>query len=137
MNRIWHPYTEWEEFHAGMWSRIYGKKRNAMLLMAIKFTGNHALYGAWMLKVIKQWPVSCEHNLTDIGMNRRAWTGRAACCLAIACPEDITREAWGHLTQQQQDDANKKADEAIYAWERKHEGQDTSIHQNMDWAWVS
>ena len=136
LTRVWHPYTSWEEFPAGMWSRIHGEERAELLRQAIEFTGDHILYGSWMLKVAEQWPISCEHNLTGTGINRRAWTGHAACCLAIGCPEDITREAWGHLTQQQQDDANRAADRAIHAWEQAYEGQDTSVHQNLGWAWV-
>ena len=119
-----------------MWSRVHGERRAVLLQQAIEFTGNHALYGSWMLKVTQQWPTSCEHNLTDIGMNRRAWVGHAACCLAIDCPEDITREAWGYLTQQQQEDANQRADEAIFTWEQSYEAQDKSVHTNLAWAWV-
>lgn len=74
-----------------------------------------------MLKVADSWEYSCEHNLTDSGINKQAWIGHAACCLAIGCPEYITRQAWWHLTKQQQDDANKKADEAIRYWEDKHQ----------------
>ena len=69
-----------------------------------------------MLRVVNEWPLSCEHNLTA-DCNRQAWIGQAACCLALGVPEDITREAWHMLTQSQQDEANRKADEAILVWE--------------------
>ena len=137
LTRVWHPYTSWEEYHAGMWSRIHGEQRAALLVKAIEFTGDASLYGKWMLKVVQRWPISCEHNLTGAGINRRAWTGHAACCLAIGCPEDITREAWGHLTQHQQDDANRAADRAIHTWEQAYEGQNKSVHKNMGWSWLS
>jgi hypothetical protein len=73
-----------------------------------------------MLKVIKQWPISCEHNLTDFSINRKAWIGHAACCLALNVPENITRMAWHHLTEKQQDEANEKARIAIKIWEKIH-----------------
>jgi len=119
MKRIYHQYNEWEEFHAGMWRDVSREQDEKYYFEAIEFTGDHELYGNWMLKVIDAWPNSCEHNLSDIHINRQAWIGHAACCLAIGCPEHITRRAWHVLSKDQQDKANKKADEAIKAWETK------------------
>lgn len=117
--QIFHPYYKWEEYKAGMWKRIHGEKRNQLLLKAIKFMGNHKLYGSYMIKVLKLWPFSCEHNLSYKNLNRQAWIGHAACCIAIGCPEDITREAWHFLLKKQRDAANKEADKAIQKWEKK------------------
>lgn len=98
-----------------MWGRV--SNREEFLQKAIDFTGDAELYGKWMIKVTEQWPFSCEHNLTDRSQNRRAWIGHAAVALAMQCPEDIVRQAWSRLTQQQQKEANAKADEAIRSWE--------------------
>ena len=136
VKRIWHPYTSWEEFHAGMWRRVYGDERAKFLGEAIRFTGDPELYGQWMLKVTAAWPMSCEHNLTDIGQNRRAWIGHAACCLAIKCPEDITRSAWGHLSEDQRMKANQKADFAIVTWERAHSRKNSEVHRHLETAWI-
>jgi len=103
-----------------MWRVIHGAEAEEYLQKAITFTGNAELYGEWMMKVIDEWPKSCEHNLTCGGMNRQAWIGHAACCLAIGCPEEITRLAWHHLTEKQQDAANAKADAAILEWEKRY-----------------
>lgn len=100
-----------------MWGTA--KDRKAWLQKAIEFTGNPELYGSWMLQVADQWKHSCEHNLTKMDTNRKAWIGHAAVALAIQCPEDIVREAWGYLSQDQQDRANMKAQEAIDYWEAK------------------
>lgn len=88
-----------------------------MLKEAVAFTGDAPLYGYWMQQVIAEWPVSCEHNLTDLSLNRKAWVGHAATQMAINCPEYITRAAWGMLTEQQRIDANKQAQFAIEQWE--------------------
>lgn len=117
MKRVWHPYTKWEEVPAGMWRKVYGAERELLLKSAIDFTGDAEKYGAAMLEVVNRWPLSCEHNLTDLGQNRRAWIGHAACCLAIGCPEDVTREAWGYLTEEQRVAADRKALAAILAWQ--------------------
>lgn len=98
-----------------MWGSV--KDRKKYLKTAIQFTGDAALYGRWMLKVADKWTKSCEHNLTDLKQNRQAWIGHAACAFAHGIPEDIVREAWSYLTQEQQDAANQKADEAILYWE--------------------
>lgn len=118
IKRIFHPYTDWEETYSNMWGAV--KNRESYLKVAIDFTGDHKIYGSHMKNVIKEWKHSCEHNLTNTTQNRRAWIGHAACALAFGCPEDITREAWSYLSQQQQDLANEAADIAISLWEKKH-----------------
>lgn len=87
---------------------------------AIIFTGDHKLYGSYMQRVIKEWPISCENALTDYYMNRKAWIGHAACALAMRCPEDITRQAWKELNSEQQYLANKEASRAISSWENMY-----------------
>lgn len=114
---IWHPYWLWEELDFNMWGSV--DSRNEWLQKAIDFTGDHKLYGSWMVKVADNWKYSCEHHLTKMYINRKAWIGHAAAALAIQCPEDIVREAWGFLTKEQQDLANQEAQNAIEYWERK------------------
>lgn len=121
MKRIWRHYTDWEEIDAGMWVPVRaGKERTILVRRAIAFTGNAERYGEAMLRVVREWPNSCEHNLTDLSQNRKAWIGHAAACLEIGVSEDVTREAWRHLSDDQRDAANAKATEAILAWENVH-----------------
>lgn len=103
-----------------MWGSV--KDRAKFLQKAIEFTGDAELYGSYMSRVADEWPYSCEHNLTDASQNRRAWIGHAACALSFGCPEDIVRQAWGYLSEEQQIAANAKADEAIRRWECQREG---------------
>ena len=116
--RVWHPYHNWEEVKFNMWGKVSDRKR--FLSQAIEFTGNHSLYGSYMMRVIKEWPVSCENALTDYHMNRKSWIGHAASALANGCPEDITRQAWKELTSEQQYLANQEAIRAIRAWENMY-----------------
>lgn len=118
IDRMYHPYWLWEEREANMWGKA-SKDRGHLLDKAIKFTGNHILYGRYMRKVVREWKYSCEHNLSNKEQNRKAWIGHAACALAFNCPEDIVRQAWGYLTEKQQTLANKKAEKAIKYWERR------------------
>lgn len=129
MERVFHPYTAWEEFKHGMWRQVTAQERRAFLDEAVMFTGNAPLYGSYMRRVIDEWPLSCEHNLTNTDMNRLAWVGHAACCLAIRCPEDITRAAWARLSQRQQDEANAQAQAAVDTWEARYcEKQNPQLH---------
>lgn len=98
-----------------MWKTAPDK--STALAQAIAFTGDARLYGAAMMRVISEWPISCQHNLSDITQNRRAWIGHAACALEIECPEDIVRAAWHMLTDEQRIEANAAADRAIAVWE--------------------
>lgn len=117
MKKIWHPFWLWEDIE--MWRKVPREQEDDFLQAAIEFTGNHKLYGSWMLRVVEEWPIACEHNLTDDSLNKQAWIGHAACQMAIQCPEYITRKAWGMLTQEQRDLANLQADWAIHAFYTK------------------
>jgi hypothetical protein len=132
MKKIWHPYTAWEDWQNGMWRIAKPGTRTRLLRKAIEFTGNAKLYGSFMRRVIHEWPIACEHHLTDQNINRKAWIGHAATCLAIQCPEDITRQAWGYLSKQQQDDANLEAELAIEEWERQHEAKNSKLYSQVE-----
>lgn len=118
IKRVYHPYWMWEEVLHNMWGTT--SEKFAMLDWAINFTGDAEKYGSWMLKVVDDWEYSCQHNLSNKTQNRKAWIGHAACAYANKCPEDIVRKAWSHLSEQQQIDANKKAEEAILIWEKRN-----------------
>ena len=111
-NEIWHPFHELEEANSAMWGNV--NHRTTWMQLAEIFTGNAEVYGEFMLRVIESWPKSCEHNLTK-GGDKRPWVGHAAVALAINCPEDIVRAAWGNLSKEQQDAAK-----AIELWRARN-----------------
>lgn len=137
IKKIWHNYLKWEDYQNGMYATISGDDRKEMLKKAIEFTGDHEFYGLYMLDVIEKWSIACEQNLTDIRINRLAWLGHAACCLAFGCPEDITREAWGYLTEEQQVKADAEASKVILIWESRHEKQNLELREEMGRSRVS
>lgn len=116
--RVWVPISLWEELDHNMWGSAVNRKD--MARKALIFTANHRLYGKYMRRVTNEWPNSCINALTDYNLNRKAWIGHAACALALRCPEDITRQAWGLLTNEQRTLANNEADRAIQAWEMRY-----------------
>ena len=109
-----------------MGADVSEKRKRRLLARAIRFMSNCELFGYYMNRVVKEWRYSCEHNLTDLNQNRIAWLGQAACAMAIGCPCDITKHAWGFLKQIEQEDADKKAAFYIQIWERNYEEQNTA-----------
>jgi hypothetical protein len=126
--KIYHHYELWEDYMNGMYEPVYGDKRNILINKIINLMSDADLFGDWMLKVVDEWDKSCEQNLTDIHMNQRAWIGQAACCMALKCPEDLTRLAWTCISEQQKENANEKADFAIEVW---NERKNNSIHKQV------
>ena len=129
LKRVWLPIDQWEEVPANMWGEV--ANRRLYLQRAVIFTGNHRLYGRYMMRVIHEWPNSCLNALTDYNLNRKAWIGHAACALALRCPEDITRQAWGLLSNEQRILANRQADRAIQSWEMRY-GKSLGIRQDLE-----
>ena len=118
LKQVYHPVQQWEELAHNMWGKV--ADRNAYIQRAIQFTGNHVEYGRYMRRVCQEWPVSTENAFTDPYLNHRAWVGHAACALYMRCPEDIVRQAWSHLTDEQQLLANKEASRAVAEWKRSY-----------------
>lgn len=118
IKQVWHVVSRWEEVAYNMWGESTDKNHD--LNVAIGFTADHELYGAYMRRVCAEWPISCENALTDPYINQKAWIGHAAAALAHNIPEDITRLAWAYLTDEQKHLANKEAERAIEAWKERY-----------------
>ena len=126
--RVYHPYWDWEEIDHNMWGSV--SNRVSSTISAVNFTGNHKLYGRFMMRVVNEWPISCENALTDYSINRKAWVGHAAVSLARGIPEDITRVASGKLSDEQRLLANKEAERAIRHWEYNY-AKDRGLHSEV------
>ena len=114
-----------------MWGTVPDRRKT--LRLAVEFTRDSKLYGHYMRLVCREWTYSCENALTDKNLNRKAWLGHAACALAHGIPEDIVREAWKHLTDEQRTLANKQAENAIKEWEHIRES-GSHLPRTMDLA---
>lgn len=128
VKQVWHDVRNWEEVAHNMWGEVVDSK--GALETAIAFTADHKLYGHYMGRVSREWPVSCENALTDPYLNQKAWIGHAAVALAHNIPEDITRQAWSYLTDEQKYLANKEAEREVAAWKMRYV-QDHGIHKFM------
>lgn len=118
IKRVFHPFDKWED--AGMWRRTAGEERQRLHDTVAAFMADTQAFGAAMIRVVDEWRFSAEANLTTKSINQQAWVGHAACFLAVGSPEDVTRQAWHTLTQEQQDAANAVADIAIAHWRERY-----------------
>ncbi len=118
----------WEEVKFNMWGEITGKKE--AMRRAVQFTGNHRLYGRYMMRVVNEWRYSCENGLTDSSLNHKAFIGHCAAAMALRLPENIVREAWGRLSNEQRYKADMAAKRAIEWW-WVHKGSDFKVHRDV------
>lgn len=116
MKRIYHPFNLWEDFQNGM----YEMGEHEGLEEAKTLLSNPDELKKIMIIVCGEWIYSGEVNLSNRSRNRQAWLGQAACSYNSKTTEEVTRIAWGELTDQQREDANKVADEVIARWEKLH-----------------
>ena len=87
-----------------------------------------------MQKVVSEWTISTEYNLSNAEINRKAWLGQAACSCYAGIHEDETREAWGLMSDEQRVIANKIASSIIKKWLKDRETEEyPQISMFNDW----
>lgn len=133
MERIYHHYETWEDYKNGMYDeRKEGREQRVK--EAVRILGTAELCTKAMEKVIHEWTISTEYNLSNIGQNRKAWLGQAACSCYAGIHEDETREAWGLMAEEQRIRANRIAQRIIDRWQREHEAEEeTQLTFFDDW----
>ena len=116
MNRIYHRYENWECYKNGFFDSPNGRKEE-LKEKVIELFSNPKLTEEYMNKVVNEWTYSCEHNLTNISLNRIAWLGQSACCLYAKIPYRVTMETWRYVPPKFQEIANSIADNIIKQYE--------------------
>lgn len=115
------PYTSWEDWKAGMYDCVSADKKSVMRQAAVRLLADANRLEDAMQSVVDLWSVSCIVHLTQ-SPNNRSWLGQAACCFVAGCTEECTRQAWGDLTQSQQELANSIADTVINRYQSARRG---------------
>lgn len=133
MQRIFHHYDLWEDYHAGMYNESRDGRKERVREAAM-ILGTPDICRSAMEKVLNDWNISTEYNLSNAEINRKAWLGQAACSCWAGIHEDETREAWGIMSEPQRIEANRIAAEIIKAWLHKRENEETGqISLFDDW----
>lgn len=120
MKRKFHPYWEWEDYQSGMYDELKDG-REQRVFIAINLLNDCQTLNKFMREIPVRWKTASEQVFTNKGCNRKAWLGQAACHLYAGVKEDETREAWGHLTEEQREQANGVAAKIIREWEQEYE----------------
>jgi hypothetical protein len=120
MERIYHRYEYWECFKNGFFKNVSGAEKKELGNKVIELFENPKLTEKYMQKVINEWVYSCEHNLTNIALNRVAWLGQSACCLYAKIPYQITMENWRFVDEGKRKIACDIAEKLIKEYETKN-----------------
>lgn len=120
LKRIYHPYWDWECYHAGFFNTAppVGMDADRALNGYMDFLSDVSKFRDAMEQVAERWPKSCEHFLTNTSMNRVAWLGQAAMCITTGVPSTF-RAGFKMLTPIKQEAANQAAQEFLANWEDK------------------
>ena len=100
MDRIYHRYENWECFKNGFFRNVSGEEKKELAEKVLELFNNPEQTKIFMQKVIDEWKYSCEHNLSNIALNRVAWLGQSACCLYAKIPYSITMENWRFVDEE-------------------------------------
>jgi len=122
MERIFHHYEKWEDYQAGMYEAPRG---GDAVTLAVRLLSNPTSFRGACERVMSEWPISLAENLSNTSANRRAWMGRAACCIQVGATERDTRSAWALMSERKREEANNIADAFI----KKYEKENKEVHQ--------
>lgn len=118
IKRVYHSHELWEE--TPMWRTVTAMQRRRYAAQAAILMREPDKFKRAMQKALRDWPISCEFNLSNVSNNRLAWLGHAGCYAALQSPEDATRFGWNQLNEIEQDEANRVAQEVIDEWEENY-----------------
>ena len=133
VKRIYFPYWEWECFHAGMYKRVppEGKTSDQCKQEYCVFLKNIEGFNAAMIRIKKEWPISCKQFLTNENINRIAWIGQASMCIETGIPR-VFRSGFCLLNKDEQRNANMAAFNFLKDWlENERERQNKCLHKRM------
>lgn len=129
--RFWCPYSDLEEFHAGMWKTVSAEgEQDKLIALAVSLLRNPARFSAALDRVLGEWPTSCKAEFTSPG-NHLAWLGQASCCIEHGVPESLTRRAWWKLLECERGTADKLAASAVSRWASNVQSRQLSIFDRI------
>lgn len=123
MNRIWHPWTEWECYPAGLFDGKTELPPDEARAAYANFLRDTPRLQAALQRVLNEWPKSCEHFLSNEQSNRIAWLGQAAMCIETGI-NNTHRSGFKLMTDAEQRTANETAAAALRAWTNRQLRQD-------------
>jgi ParB-like chromosome segregation protein Spo0J len=115
-NRVFHTFDKWECVKAGFYATTKdGWTREQCEQAYFDLLTDCNEFESAARKVLEQWPMSCEHYLTNSAMNRLAWIGQASVCFKYGVPSQFS-SGWNLLSDEQQKGANAVALKVLNEW---------------------
>lgn len=117
MKRVYHTWDKWECYPAGFYeNNPPGDMTPKQAVDAYcEFLRDIPRFRAAMDRVLREWPNSCEHYLSNENMNRIAWLGQSAMCIETRVPAAF-RGGFNKLTKEEQRAANEAALDYLNKW---------------------
>ena len=131
MRQIWHPWNEWESYRAGFYDGHTDLSPDQARAAYAEFLRDTGRFEAALERVLAEWPVSCEHFLSNERINRIAWLGQAAMCIATGVPS-IYKSGFSAMSAEDRDRANAVAAKWLQTWIDRHETEDRAVHQDVE-----
>jgi hypothetical protein len=132
-NRVFHTHDKWECVKAGFYlSTVEGKTKEQCQHEYAAFLSDSDQFSEALVRVFEQWPNSCEHYLTNVAMNRIAWLGQAAMCVARGIPSQFC-SGFNLLTIEQQEQANETALTALNGWLNRRGMESVDMNQALSY----
>lgn len=121
MKRIFHTWDKWECYPAGFYESRPKENLAQRQCEEIyrELLRDIPAFDAALRRVITEWPVSCEHYLSNENMNRVAWLGQASLCIAKGIPSCF-RGGFNRLTEGEKAAANNAALKYLNIWLDAH-----------------
>jgi len=116
INRVFHSFDKWEDYRHNFYGGVSSYPTQNTVQLCADLLKDSNKFEAALYNIITKWPNSCEHNLTNVGMNRIAYLGQAACALVLGVPASVSMGAYNTLTQEEQLIANKLAQTYLDLW---------------------
>lgn len=121
--RVYHTFDKWECHPAGFYEDKPKDRPDATKPQLEReyadFLADDTKFTDALERVISEWPMSCEHYLSNENMNRIAWLGQASACIALGIPSAY-RGGFHLLSEKDQNKADGVALVALNKWLVSH-----------------
>lgn len=120
IERVFYHYQLWEDWHAGLYATRWVGDVAAETACCARLLGSPPAFHDAASRMVSDWKIAAQVNLTNRSQNRQAWIGQATCCHEYGVPEWLTCQGWRLLNDSEQITANKVADQVTEQWENEY-----------------
>ncbi|QRY51797.1 hypothetical protein [Mycolicibacterium septicum] len=117
MERVYHTWDEWECYPAGFYETRHpdGLSDDECDKLVESLLSDADGFAAALQRVLREWPTSCEHYLSNERMDRLAWLRCASACLIHGVPKRF-RGAYSNLDDETKVSVDELSLSALNQW---------------------